>query len=164
MIPAEDLLKAESMELIPKAAGQKVGLAEVSICLVCSKARATKAGIHAKYSYLPPNQFNVDLCLDSIQVLNWIPKANNNASPYEMFTSQKVDVLHDFCADWGEPVIVKKPKGIASDLHATGQWGVIVHQIMNGTGMVKVYLIQSKQYAFCLHFQHAIPPKWVLEV
>jgi len=163
VMSAEDNLKAEGIELVPKAAGQKVGLAEVSIRLVRVKARATKAGVRAKYGYLPPNQFNMDLCLDSIQVLNRIPKANCSASPFEMFTSKKVDVLRDFRADWGEPVIVKKSKGIASDLHATGRWGVIVRRVMNGTGVVKVYLLQSKRYAFRLHFQRAIPPEWVLE-
>ena len=140
-----------------------MGLAEVSIHLVCGKARATKAGVHAKYSYLPPNQFNMDLCLDSIQVLNRIPKANCSVSPFEMFTGKKIDVLRDFRSDWVEPVIVKKPKGIASDLHATGQWGAIVRRVMNGTEVVKVYLLQSKRYAFRLHFQCAIPPGWVLE-
>ena len=49
---------------------QKVGLAEVSIRLVREKARATKAGVRALYGYMPANQFNVDLCLDTIAVLN----------------------------------------------------------------------------------------------
>lgn len=116
-----------------------MGLAKVSICLVREKARATKAGVHAKYGYLPHNQFNMDLCLDSIQVLNQIPKAN------------KIDVLHDSRADWDEPVLFKKPKAIGSELHAIGQWGVIVRRVMNGTEVVKVYLIQSKRHAFRLH-------------
>ena len=163
VIPTEATLKSEGIELVPKAAGQKVGLAEVSIRLVRNKARATKAGVREKYGYLPPNQFNMDLCLDSIQVLNRIPKENCEESPYELFTGRKIDVLRDFRADWGEPVIVKKPKGIASDLHATGQWGVVVRRVMNGTGVIKVYLIQSKRYAFRLNFQRAIPPEWVLD-
>jgi len=131
VIPTEATLKSEGIELVPKAAGQKVGLAEVSIRLVRNKARATKAGVREKYGYLPPNQFNMDLCLDSIQVLNRIPKENCEESPYELITGRKIDVLRDFRADWGEPAIVKKPKGIASDLHATGQWGVIVRRVMN---------------------------------
>ena len=53
-----------------KAFGQKVGLAEVSIRLIREKARATEAGVRAIYGYLPANQFNVDLCLDTISVLN----------------------------------------------------------------------------------------------
>jgi hypothetical protein len=99
VIPAETALKNEGIEHIPKAAGQKVGLAEVSICLGRGKARATRAVVHAKYGYLPPNQFHMDLCLDSIQVLNRILKVNCTKSPYELFTSHKIDVLRDFHAN-----------------------------------------------------------------
>jgi hypothetical protein len=75
-------LKEEGVELILKAAGQKVGLAEVTIRLIRNKARATKAGVRTKYHYLPSNQFNIDLCLDSVQVLNRIVKKGLNQSPY----------------------------------------------------------------------------------
>jgi hypothetical protein len=54
VVPAENVLKSEGIELITKAAGQKVGLAEVSIRLVRGKARATKLGIRAKYGYQEP--------------------------------------------------------------------------------------------------------------
>jgi hypothetical protein len=74
IVPIEDKLLMNGIELKLKAAGQKIGLAEMSIRLVREKARATKAGVRAKFNYLPPNQFNVDLCLDSISVLNRIPK------------------------------------------------------------------------------------------
>jgi hypothetical protein len=75
-----------------------------------------------------------------------------------------VDFVRDLSLDWGEPIIVKKPKGIASDLQVTGQWAVVVHRLLNGTGVLKVYLIQTKRYAFRLHFLHAKAPEWVLEV
>ncbi len=58
--------------------------------------------------------------------------------------------------------MVKKPKGVSSDLSVTGQWEVVVRRIMNGTGVLKVYLIQSKKYAYCLKFVRAIAPEWVL--
>jgi hypothetical protein len=35
--------------------------------------------------------------------------------------------------------------------------------MMNGTGVLKVYLIQSKKYAYRLHFVRAVAPNWVLE-
>ncbi len=60
VVPMEEVLKEGGVELILKAAGQKVGLAEVTIHLIQNKARATKAGVRAKYQYLPPNQFNID--------------------------------------------------------------------------------------------------------
>jgi hypothetical protein len=74
IVPSQEILNDNGIELILKAAGQKVGLAEVSIHLIREKARATKSGVHSKFGYLPPKQFNVELCLDSISVLNRIPE------------------------------------------------------------------------------------------
>jgi len=163
IVPIEDELLKCGIELKLKAAGQKVGLAEVSIRLIREKARATKAGVRAKFGYLPPNQFNMDLCLDTIAVLNRIPKLDMEKTPCEMFTNGQVDYMRDFRVEWGEPIVVKKPKGISSDLKVTGQWAVVVRRIMNGTGVLKVYLVQSKRYAYRLHFARAIAPEWVLE-
>ncbi len=52
---------------------------------------------------------------------------------------------------------------MSSDLNVTGQWAVVVRRIMNGTGILKVYLIQTKKYAYRLKFVRAITPEWVLE-
>jgi hypothetical protein len=163
MIPAEAKLQLEVIKVQFKAASQKVALAEVNIREIRIKARSAKAGVRSKYNYLPPNQFNVDLVLDSIQVLNRIPKEGKTKSPYELFTGKSIDYLRDMQVDWGEPIIVERPRGIASDLTVTGQWAVVVRRIMNGTGVLKVYLIQQKKYAYQLKFQHAIVPQWVME-
>jgi hypothetical protein len=161
--PCENTLSAHGIELVLKAAGQKVGLAEVSIRLIREKARATKAGVRAKYGYLPPNQFNMDLCMDSIAVLNRIPKRGQSETPYEIFTCTRIDYMRDFRVEWGEPVVMKKPKRISLDLGVTGHWSVVVRWIMNGTGVLKVYLVQTKRYAYRLHFTCAAAPEWVLE-
>jgi hypothetical protein len=95
--------------------------------------------------------------------MNRIPKVNQEKSPHELFTGKEVDYLRDFRAEWGEPIIVKKPKGVTSDLKVTGEWGVVVRRIMNGTGVLKVYLIQSRKYAYRLQFRRAKAPSWVLE-
>jgi hypothetical protein len=163
IVPLEDVLMENGIELKLKAAGQKVGLAEVTIRLIREKARATKAGVRTKFGYLLPNQFNMDLCMDSISVLNRIPKQDQDKTPYELFTDSKADHMRDFCVEWGEPVVIKKHKGIMSDLNVTGQWGVVVRRMMNGTGVLKVYLVQSKKYAYRLHFMRAVAPEWVLE-
>jgi hypothetical protein len=110
IVPIEDVLSERGTELKLKAAGQKVGLAEVSIRLIREKARATKAGVRAKFGYLPPNQFNMDLCLDCIAVLNRIPKQDVNKTPYETFTNGQLDYMRDFRVEWGEPIVVKKKK------------------------------------------------------
>jgi hypothetical protein len=77
IMPIEDILKSNGIELSLKAAGQNVGLAKVSIRLIREKAQATKAGVRQKFGYPPPNQFNIDLCMDSISTLNRIPKRDN---------------------------------------------------------------------------------------
>lgn len=59
-------------------------------------------------------------------------------NPYEQFTGKHAEFMRDVRVDWGEPIVVKKPKGIASDLTVTGQWAVVVRRIMNGTGVLKV--------------------------
>jgi hypothetical protein len=49
-------------------------------------------------------------------------------------------------------MVVKKPKGISSDLiSVTGQWAVVVRPIMNGTRVLKVYLVQTKKFAIWLY-------------
>ncbi len=104
-----------------KAAGQKAALAEVNIRNIQVKARKMKAGVREKFKYLPPNQFNMDLCLDSIQVMNCIPNLNQVKILYKLFTVKQVNYMRDFRAEWGELIIAKKPKGLASDLTVTGK-------------------------------------------
>ena len=95
IVPLESTLKEYGIKLFLKAAGQKVGLAEVSIRNIRVKARKTKAGVREKYKYLPSNQFNMDLCIDSIQIMNRIPKMGQGKSPYELFTGKEMDYLRD---------------------------------------------------------------------
>jgi hypothetical protein len=111
IVPIETQLKAHDIELILKAAGQKVGLAEVSIRLVHKKARATKASVRANFGCIPPN--HMDLCMDSISVLNRIPKQGQIMNPYELFTGRKVDFIRDFRAEWGEPGRNWRPQGLS---------------------------------------------------
>jgi hypothetical protein len=39
----------------------------------------------------------------------------------------------------------------------------VVQQIMNGTGILKVYLVQTRKFAYRLNFTRALAPEWVLE-
>jgi hypothetical protein len=126
IVPLEDTLSNNGIDLRLKAAGQKVGLAEVWIRLIREKARVTKVGMRATFGYLPPNQFNVDLCLDCISVINHIPKPELDKSLYELFMNNLINYLRDFCVEWGELVVIKKLRGISSDLAVTGQWAVVV--------------------------------------
>ena len=114
------------------------------------------------YGYLPANQFNVDLCLDTISVLNRTIKDGKELTPYESFSNDHIDFERDFRCRWGELIIVKKPKGISSDLKVTGEWAMVVRRLMNHTGVIKVYLIGSKKYAYRLKFKRAVVPEWVV--
>jgi hypothetical protein len=90
--------------------------------------------VREKFKYLPPNQFNMDLCLDSIQAMNCISKINQVKIPYKLFIGKQVDYMHDFRAEWGELIIAKKPKGLASDL---------TKRLMGGSSVLKVCLSPS---------------------
>ena len=155
-------IEARGIKLILKAAGQKVGLAEVSIRLIREKARATKAGVRAMYGYIPANQFNLDLCLDTISVLNRTKKDGYQFTPFELFTDDRIDHERDFRCTWGELVIVKKPKGISSDLRVTGEWAMVVRRFMNKSGVLKVFLLGTRRYAYRLNFLRAKVSDWMI--
>ncbi len=59
-------------------------------------------------------------------------------------------------------MIVKKPKGISSDLRVTGEWAMVVRRFMNKSGVLKVFLIGSRKYAYRLSFRRAKVPDWVI--
>ena len=163
IVPLEAWIEQQGVELNLKAAGQKAALIEVNIRYVRRSARATKAGVRAKRGYAPPPQFNVDLVFDTLGVLNRAPKDGMTESPASMFTGRAIDYMRDFRVEWGELIIVKKPKGISSDLKVTGEWSAVVKRMMNGTGVMKVYLVSTGKYAYRIKFARAEPPSWVLE-
>jgi hypothetical protein len=146
----------------PKSAGQKAAIAEVGIRYAREKGRSTKAEVMTTQGYVPPPHFNKYLMLDTISVQNRIPKEGESLSPYEKFTGKQLDHLRDMRGEWGEIVIVKKPKGISSDLRPVGEWAVIVRRMMDGSGVIMVYLVVSKKFAFRLKFKRATPPGWVI--
>ena len=111
---------------------------------------------------MPANQFNVDLSLDTVATLNRTQRDGYTSSPYELFTGDKIDFTRDFRCRWGELVIVKKPKGISSDLKVTGEWAMIVRRFMNHSGVLKVYLVASRRFAYRLKFKRATVPEWVI--
>jgi len=53
-------------------------------------------------------------------VINRFPKTGQDKNPCEIFTGKEVDYLRHFRAEWGEILLVKKPKLLASDLNVTG--------------------------------------------
>ena len=114
------------------------------------------------YGYIPANQFNVDLRLDTISILNRTTKEGYLHTPYELFTGERIDYERDFRCRWGELVIVKKPKGISSNLNVTGEWAMVVRRFMSKTGVLKAFLVGTKKYAYRLSFRSAKLPDWVI--
>ena len=163
IVAIEDYIESNSVKLTLKAAGQKVGIAEVDIRHIREKARSVKAGVRDSYGYWPPNQFNLYLIEDVTAAENRIPKPGRVLCPYEEFTGRKVDFVRDFRASWGEPVIVKSPKSIASDLRTVGDWAVVVSRVMCGTGVLLVYVIRTGKVAARLQFKRAKCPEWVID-
>ena len=101
-------------------------------------------------------------CLDTVSVLNRTNKDGYTHTPYELFTGEQINYDRDYRCRWGELVIVKKPEGISSDLKGTGEWAMVVRRFMNKTGVLEVFLIGSRKYAYRLSFQGAKVPEWVI--
>jgi hypothetical protein len=74
ILAIDNHIEAAGVELVLKAAGQKVGIVEVDIRHIREKARSVKAGVRDTYGYWPPNQFNLLLLDDVAAVENRIPK------------------------------------------------------------------------------------------
>ena len=51
----------------------------------------------------------------------------------ELFTGERVDYDGDIRCRRGDVLIVKKPKGISSDLGVNGEWAMVVRRSMNKT-------------------------------
>ena len=157
----------EDMEILLtlKAAGQKVGIAEAKIGFIRKRARGTKAGVRDRWGYLPADQFNMDLVLYIIQEINRSPRKGMDKTPWEIFTGRGIDYLRDFRVAWGEPVIVKRPKRVSADLRYAGEWAIVIRPIMNGTGVVKVFLLSSKRYAYRLNLKKVEGlPDWAIDI
>ena len=163
LVSISDSILAKGINPRIKAAGQKAGLAEVSISLIRGHARSTKAGVRNDFMYNPLVQWNNDLVLDTIGVLNRQIKTGFSKSPVELFTGKKIDYIRDFRVRWGEVVLAKKPKGIASDLEVTSRWAVVVRRFMNRTGVIKFFIIDTKRYAYGLKFARAKVPKRIID-
>ena len=59
------------------------------------------------YGYIPVNHFNLDLCLDTVSVLNKTTKDGYQLTPRELFAGERIDYVRDFTCRWGELIIVK---------------------------------------------------------
>jgi hypothetical protein len=100
--------------------------------------------------------------MDSASIINQWIREDESVSPYEQFVGQKLDYIRDLRANWGELLIVKKPKSLSADVKPKGQWAMVVRRYLDQTGIIKVYLVQSKKFAHRLKFLRANPPDWVI--
>jgi hypothetical protein len=162
VVAIENHIQSREIELVLKAAGQHVGLAEVTIRYIKETARSTKAGVRAIYGYLPPDSWNADLMRDSIKILNRLVKTGEAKAPWELFSGRKIDLDRDVRANCGEPILTKRRRGISSGLEPNARWSIVVGREMDGTGVLKVYNIESKRYAHILNFRRARVPEWVI--
>jgi hypothetical protein len=162
ILALQSWLLTQQVQLKLKAAAQKVGLAEIFIRLIKDTARTTKLSVRDNYGYTPPSCFDLELCHDTVAVINQWIREGKDKSPYHLFTGKMIDNVRDLRANWGELVVVKKPNQLSTGLTPKGQWAIIVRRQMDSSGILKVYLIDSKRYAHRLKFQRAIPPNWVI--
>lgn len=162
IVPLTDWLLGKGVKVYLKAAKQKVGDIEASIRYIREAARATKAGVQDDYGYKPPAHWNFDLLQDVVGIRNLTPREGQLTTPFEAIHGFAPDLLRCMRGRWGETVIAKKPRGIASDLRESGSWGVIVRRTFDGSGIVKLYMVESKRYAWRLNFRRGMKtPNWV---
>ena len=149
-----------------KASNQKVGLAEIDIRLLKDGARATKSGVREQFGYNAPPQWNQDLCHHVNSCQNALVRTGMSKSPAELFTGRTLDGVRDLRGlHWGQPVLAKRPnvEG-ASDLREKAQWVVPVRCYRDGSGLVKVYVVETKKYAHRFKFAHAKPPARIMQL
>jgi hypothetical protein len=162
VVACERAIRHQGTELVLKAAGQHVGLIEVTIRYLKESARSTKAGVRSTLGYLPPNSWNLELLKDTVKIMNRLIRVGEEKTPWESFSKKTIDLTRDIRAYWGEIVLVKRRRGIASGLEPNARWAVVVGREMNGTGVLKVYSIETKRYMHVLNFRRARIPEWVL--
>jgi hypothetical protein len=61
-------------------------------------------------------------------------------------TLELIDLQRDFIVEWRELKVIRILNGITSDFNMTVQCCVVVRIILNGSRVLKVYLIQSGKY------------------
>ena len=86
-----------------------------------------------KYYYI--NRYCIMTCLLARYVVADYSRTYSYGSLTRACSPATIDYMRDFRCRWGEPVIVEKPKGIASDLRVTGEWAMVVRRLMNHTGV-----------------------------
>ena len=67
------------------------------------------------YDFISANQFCIDLCLETISVIDRTNKYGYVHTPYALLTGEHIDYERDFGCNCGELVNIKKPKMISSD-------------------------------------------------
>ena len=164
----EDLVRSKGGELRLTAAGQKLGLAEVSGRIAKDRSRACLAGIKEKYGYTYPNQFLIKLVADVCSLRNQMVRKGCHLSPYQLFFGRGtgLDVERDLRVAIGEIVLAKKPKkGVASHIDEfRAEWGIVVSRSFNGSGVFEAYLLESKAYGHRLKFERLPVPAYVMEM
>jgi len=151
------------VELIPTAAGQKVGLIEVLGRICKDKGRSTLAGIRARFGYEFPKRFMTKMHADVVAMTNRLPRPGCNMSPCELFFGRKcLDVRRDLRVAMGEILLFKRPKrGVSSPMgEYKAEWGIVIGRAFNASGVVEVYLLETGAAAHRFKFVRnvTIPP------
>jgi hypothetical protein len=153
------------MELKPTAAGQKQPHAEVTIRTIKSKARRLRAGVKDRFGYEFP--WLDKLYRHAVGLIQRTPKQGNDKCPLELFggASVKIDYERDFRCEFGEPIYVERPKaGVYTGSEPRMELGIFVENPMNGTGVLHVYLLQTKKVVSRLKFERGEVPDWARRV
>jgi hypothetical protein len=77
-----------------------------------------------------------------------------------------LDVRRDLRASIGEVLMFKRPKrGVATDISVLkAEWGIVISRPFNGTGVLEVYLIESKAYGHRFKFERLAVPHFTMQL
>jgi hypothetical protein len=163
-----EYMQQSGIELVLTAAGQKLGLAEVMGKHLKDASRATVAGILQMYGYRFCLKWFTRLIADTVCLFNRTQRRGEVLSPAQKFftPASSLDVRRDLRAALGEVLLCKSPKVGASTTISKmkSEWGVVVSRAFNGTGVLEVYLIESKSYGHRFKFERHIVPSYVMEL
>jgi hypothetical protein len=166
--PIRAWLDAKGVSLDLTAAGQKLGLAEVLGRIVKNRCRSSVSGILEKFGYRYKAKWFVELAGDTVKVMNRTVRRGSSLSPYQKFFGgvAGLDVRRDLRASIGEVLLFKSPKrGVSTDIsEMKAEWGVVTSRTFNGSGVIKVYLVETKSYGHRFKFERVAVPAYVMQL
>jgi hypothetical protein len=117
--------------------------------IVKNRARSVVAGIRERIEYEFSEEWYPHIAADVVSMLNRTARRGETLTPIQHFYPghANLDVLRD----------LRPKKGVATSISVMkAEWGIVVSRTFNGSGVLKVYLLESRSYAHRFKFARPI--------